>query len=244
LPSEIDELLDHYDHTDPDERAKLKEWAKAVRRRRSVRARHDLPAGVQDFVDNEAQAIRQLIWEPLLVPALCQNEDFAAALIAAMEPRLDGDEIDRRVKARLARQHVLTRPESPQEIQVIIDEGVLTRTVGGPQVMIGLLHHLLDMASWQHVSVQMIPRSAGAHPGLAGWFAVLEFDDPDVPALGFTDGPGGQTPIEDPDKVNLAVLRFGYLSGIALSARDTVAWIRHRIAELERGGREGGEGAG
>ena len=99
----------------------------------------------------------------------------------------------------------------------------------------GLLRHLLDLAASPNVTVQMIASSVGAHPGLAGWFSVLEFDDPDFPALGFTDGPGGQVPVEDPDKVRSAILRFGYLSGIALSSKDTAAWIRSRIVVLDRG---------
>jgi len=61
---------------------------------------------------------------------------------------------------------------------VILDEGVLRRPVGGPEVMQGQLAHLASMARRPHIVVQVVPLAAGAHQGLdGGAFAIADFDD-------------------------------------------------------------------
>jgi hypothetical protein len=69
-------------------------------------------------------------------------------------------------------------PRAAARAVVILDEGVLRRPVGGPEVMRGQLVHLAGMARTPHIVVQVVPLAAGAHQGLdGGAFAIADFDD-------------------------------------------------------------------
>jgi hypothetical protein len=74
------------------------------------------------------------------VPGLLQTEDYARAVLSTRVGATE-DEIDETVAARLVRQKILER-DQPPELWAILDEGVLRRPVGGPDVMRGQLTHL------------------------------------------------------------------------------------------------------
>ncbi|PZG19073.1 hypothetical protein C1I98_38115 [Spongiactinospora gelatinilytica] len=71
------------------------------------------------------------------------------------------------------------RREPPQSLWAILDEAVLRREVGGPTIMRQQLRRLLDDSERPDVTVQVIPYSAGAHPGMHGSFVILQFADED-----------------------------------------------------------------
>ncbi len=134
------------------------------------------PAWFAAWPDKEAQARRLRSFELVVVPGLLQTEDYARAVLSTRVGATE-DEIDEAVAARLARQKILDR-ERPPELWAILDEGVLRRPVGGPEVMRGQLVHLAGMARTPHIVVQVVPLAAGAHQGLdGGALAIADFDD-------------------------------------------------------------------
>jgi transcriptional regulator with XRE-family HTH domain len=138
--------------------------------------RRAYPGWFAAWPDKEAQARRLRSFELVVVPGLLQTEDYAHAVLSTRVGATE-DEIDETVAARLARQQILGR-EHPPELWVILDEGVLRRPVGGPEVMHGQLAHLASMARRPHIVVQVVPLAAGAHQGLdGGAFAIADFDD-------------------------------------------------------------------
>jgi hypothetical protein len=78
------------------------------------------------------------------------------------------------IDARAKRQAMLTSPDAPA-IHAIIDEAVLRRVVGSPEVMRAQLDKIRECANYPSVIVQVLPFSCGAHPGLDGAFILLEF---------------------------------------------------------------------
>ena len=109
------------------------------------------------------------------MPGLLQTEAYARAVLSTRVGATE-DEIDETVAARLARQQILER-DQPPELWAILDEGVLHRPVGAPEVMRGQLTHLVEMARRSHVVIQVIPLSAGAHEGMRGGaFVIADFD--------------------------------------------------------------------
>jgi hypothetical protein len=95
---------------------------------------------------------------------------------------IDESKTARFVRSREIRQQLL-EAEQPPQMSFIIDESVLNRAIGGPDVMREQLHRLLALNALPHVSIQVLPFALGAHPGLRGPFALLEFpeqQDPDV----------------------------------------------------------------
>jgi len=138
-----------------------------------------------------AQIIRQ--FEPLLVPGLLQTEDYTRSLL---HDAFDFPEkkIERLVEARRERQELLSRDDAPETFY-IIDEAVVRRLVGGPDVMRNQLQHLLRVSELPNVTLQVIPFEVGAHQGLQGPFVLLEFGEPVEPAPS-QDGQNGQEQVE------------------------------------------------
>jgi transcriptional regulator with XRE-family HTH domain len=127
----------------------------------------------REWADIEAQATVLRWYEPLVVPGLLQTEDYARAILSA---RPDGnlDDLDEQVAARLARQAVLDRPDTPQ-LWCVLDEGVLHRAIGGPKVMRSQLYRLAEAAEHPKTTIQVI-RAAGAHAGLLAHFVIADLD--------------------------------------------------------------------
>ncbi|MER7079824.1 helix-turn-helix domain-containing protein [Saccharopolyspora kobensis] len=106
------------------------------------------------------------------VPGLLQTADYARAVIGA--GNVKDDQLESRVSLRLGRQSVLTR-QNPVAFNALIDESVLHRPIGGYDVMAEQLRQIVRVSRRPHVSVQVLPFSAGAHVGLNGSHLILEF---------------------------------------------------------------------
>jgi hypothetical protein len=120
-------------------------------------------------IELEATALRW--FEPLYVPGLLQTEGYARAVLAGAG-LFAPNEIDQQVAARLDRQSVLTR-DRPPLLTAVIDEYVLRRLVGGPEVMPEQLAHLAKLGrTLTRVRIQVVPLSAGAYAGLDGPFVI------------------------------------------------------------------------
>jgi transcriptional regulator with XRE-family HTH domain len=138
--------------------------------------RRAYPGWFADWPDKEAQARRLRSFELVVVPGLLQTEAYARAILCTRVGATE-DELDEAVTARMSRQQILER-DQPPELWVILDEGVLTRPVGGPEVIRGQLAHLANAARRPHIVVQVVPLAAGGHQGLnGGAFVIAEFDD-------------------------------------------------------------------
>ena len=67
------------------------------------------------------------------MPGLVQTEGYARALLAG-GGLFAPDEVEQQVTTRLDRQGLLTR-DRPPLLSVVVDEHVLRRRIGGPEVM-------------------------------------------------------------------------------------------------------------
>ena len=103
------------------------------------------PAWFRDWVEIEREATALRWFEPLLIPGLLQTEEYARAVLAAAHPASPEAEVERLVSARMDRQAILDAAE-PLLLWVILDEGVVTRPVGGPAVMRAQLDRLIEAA--------------------------------------------------------------------------------------------------
>lgn len=132
------------------------------------------PGWFQDWPLKEAEA-KMLRWfEPLLVPGLLQTEDYARALLRTRVGDTE-DEIEDMVAARMERQAIFSRSKPPT-LWAIVDEGVIRRPVGGPEVMGHQLRHLAEVAQRPNIVLQVVPASVGAYEGLRGPFVIADFE--------------------------------------------------------------------
>lgn len=148
-------------------------------------------------LESSAEILRQ--YQPALVPGLLQTEEYTRAVLHdLMYPRMSDGEIAQRVEARAARQLLLDREPMP-ELFFLLDEAVIRREVGNKAIMRRQLDRIEDLASRDRISVQIIPFTAGIHPGLQGPFTLLEFGDED-PAL-FLESRVDTVTRDDPDAI-------------------------------------------
>jgi transcriptional regulator with XRE-family HTH domain len=139
-----------------------------------------LPQWFRAYVDLESVARLIRTYEGQFIPGLLQTEDYMRAVIVGARLDDPSDEVDRRIRLRLARQTLLTRHGAPR-LWAVVDEAALRRPVGGRNVMRGQLEHLIDATKLPNVTLQVLPFGAGAHPAMVGAFSVLRFADRELP---------------------------------------------------------------
>ncbi|MBG0812651.1 helix-turn-helix domain-containing protein [Planomonospora sp. ID82291] len=216
-------LLDTYGVTD-DTRADLLALQKEAKQRSWLQSfEGDLPDQYAAFIGLESEAQEVINYDSLVIPGLLQTEDYARAVIRGIRPTVTDAEVESRVTARMRRQALL-EGDTPLRLWAIVDQAALSRTVGGETVMRAQLAHLAQQARRPHITIQVIPFSGGAHPGMLGSFIVLKFgtDDPDVIHLDSTAGGLFLEKEEDIQRYNQIC---EYLRAIALSPADTSALI-------------------
>ncbi|GHB26461.1 helix-turn-helix domain-containing protein [Streptomyces chryseus] len=133
----------------------------------------DIPQSVYIGLEADAAAIHA--YEPLMIPGLLQTPAYAHAVIGETIPRLTAAQAATRLRVRLRRQYRIYDPARPLRLWVVLDESALRRPVGGPDVMREQLEHLNAMSAEPHITVQVLPYTVGAHPGLSGQFSILGF---------------------------------------------------------------------
>lgn len=122
--------------------------------------------------EDSATRIRQYMGQ--IVPGLLQTEEYARALVTDYH-QLDQEQIDRGTRIRMRRQELLDGPRCP-ELIFVLDEAVVHRWVGGPDVTIRQLIRLKDLARRPRLSVHIVPFSQGMYAGLQGSsFTIFEF---------------------------------------------------------------------
>jgi len=133
-----------------------------------------LPPTYRDFISLESQASAMRTLETSVVPGLLQTPEYARAVTRAAVDGLDDERLDALVEVRLARQDVL-RSDPPLELSAVLDEAVLHREIGGPDVMARQRDRLLEAARLPQVRLQVLPFTAGAHVGVTGPFVIFSF---------------------------------------------------------------------
>jgi hypothetical protein len=142
---------------------------------------HHLSPEYAEFVDREATAARIELYHALCVPGILQTETYArAATSAIVKQEPDHPGVIARVDVRMSRQRRLAeRAAAGHAPQLVagMDEAVLRRPVGGPDVMRQQLDRLRQMMDEQWITVVIVPLDLDGHPGLGGIFELLSFDD-------------------------------------------------------------------
>lgn len=175
------------------------------------------------YVGLEAEATGIRYFQSTIVPGLMQTPAYARAMHEAGIPKFTPERIDQLIEVRLTRQRVLVR-KPPVRLEVILDEAVLHRLVGGAEVMKGQLDRLIEMSNQPNVSIQVIPYSAGAHPAMDSTFNILEFAGP-VSSVVYVEGLVGWIYVERSPDVDRYRQVFEHLRTVASAPRESVELI-------------------
>lgn len=225
-------LMNLYGVTDPARRETLMSWLKESVQQGWVQIYEPyLPELYQTYIQFEYDAERLRNYESLFLPGLLQTEDYARAVIKGIAPDLSADDVKARVDVRMRRQTVLTRPTTPLQLIAVVDEAAIRRVVGGTAIMRAQLEHLLEAAEAPNVTVQVVPFSAGAHPGMPGSFVVMEFAAQVDPPLVYSDSMVGDAFLEAEEDVARFNTAFEQIMKKALSQTKSLSMIRTAAAE-------------
>ncbi|MDQ0772467.1 helix-turn-helix transcriptional regulator [Streptomyces aurantiacus] len=188
-----------------------------------------LPEWFSAYVSLESEASVIRLYEPHYVPGLLQTHDYAAALMHVGFPNATKEDIDRRVALRLKRQDLLAKPEAPA-VWAILDETVLRRPVGGPDVMRAQIDHLTEVLDMPKVRIQILRFTVGAHPGAFGPFHYFRFGFSELPDVVYTESLVGSVYVDQPADV---VTYLEVLDRMSVQAAP-VARTRSILGELRK----------
>ncbi|WP_173094579.1 helix-turn-helix domain-containing protein [Actinomadura verrucosospora] len=220
-PADVEAMLDLYGGSEA-QKLTLMQLARDIRKRGWWSAFNDVLAGSFAELEDDATAIRS--WQVQFIPGLLQTNEYALALIRILSPDDPEDVLLRRLQARMARRAILERKDAPS-YNVVLDEAVLRRPVGGAHVMARQLDALIEAANRPNVSVRIMPISVGEHAGMDGPFVVLSFADGEDQDVAYLEGMGGEIYLEDVGQLNRCNVRFDRICDQALSEDDSVALI-------------------
>ncbi|MFC4069744.1 helix-turn-helix domain-containing protein [Actinoplanes subglobosus] len=236
-PLEVRALLRFYGVEDKNVVDTLARLSQASRTRQWY-SRYRLAGDFQRFVAFEHEAAVINIWQLLLVPGMLQTEEYAAAVTALSMRRSPGDkDVLALVKLRMDRQRAfrerLGQPGSPR-IVAVIDESVLHRPLGGPDVLRRQLDHLLALAEKDDTyTLGVTPLSLAHHSGIGGTFELLQFAGSDHGDVLFVETAAGTDALTtEEEQTGLFKTIFQDLLRYGLTGQDALDMIRARRAAL------------
>ncbi len=186
------------------------------------------------YLAMESSAVQIDSYDSMIVPGLFQTPAYAKAVIRAGEPELADAEFARRVELRMARQDVLTRQPDPPIVWSVLDESVLYRPAGAPQVLVEQLEHLVKLLDLPLVTIQLLPLEVGVHAGIDGTFMILTFP-PELegdPGIAYTEAPTRGTYYEDRAEIMTYRNTLRRVQVHARTPQETRTLLVRRIEEL------------
>jgi hypothetical protein len=172
------------------------------------------------------------------IPGLLHTEDYSRAVTQPTQfVPMTATELQLFVELRLKQQwHILGRPKPPR-LDVLLDESLLHRHVGGIEVMREQLLHLIKLAQLPHITVRVLPLSRPidyyGEFGLTS-FTLLKFRDGNETQQALYREPSAyrQSFSLDPFHVRAYGSLFRYLWEDALSAEKSQTLIERIIEQL------------
>ncbi|MCI3269758.1 helix-turn-helix domain-containing protein [Streptomyces cylindrosporus] len=221
-------LLTTYDITDRRKIETLLDLARGSRKMPFTEFRDIYSKEFLQYLALESSASIIRNFNPLVVPGLLQTEEYARAVMSSYSQGMSEELMDRYIEGRLARQDLLQGDEGSQ-LFFVIDESVVRRQVGGRGVMRTQLERLAELAAGPRVSIQILPFSVGAHPGMQGPFTLFEFEAEEMPDSIYLENPRGDSYLSNsPEETGRYLESFWELEDAAV--KDDVDTLLLRLA--------------
>ncbi|MGW7461622.1 helix-turn-helix domain-containing protein [Streptomyces sp. NPDC054797] len=184
--------------------------------------RRGLAKWFRRWAELEEDAIALNTYECRSIPGLLQTEAYARAQIRDVPPLPTPEEAEARVAFRMARQAVLLKTPYVA-FSFIIEQPVIERQTGGPEVTRELIDHLLEVRKLPNVDLQIMPLISPEHAGLDGPFQLLETQENEW--LGYSEGQKTGQLISDPKAVSVLHQRYAKLRIQALNPADSAGLL-------------------
>jgi hypothetical protein len=156
------------------------------------------------------------------VNGLLRTPAYSRALLRSSRRGMTDADLDGSVQLTCGRQNRALAGESTT-LHVIMNEAVIRRAVGGPDVMRGQLTHLVRASELSGVTIQVLPFSVGAHPAMAAPFVLLGFDDHADLNTCYLENGRGALYLDGRSDLEHYGWMFGQLTELALSPESSRA---------------------
>ncbi|MEU6853640.1 helix-turn-helix transcriptional regulator [Actinacidiphila alni] len=191
----------------------------------------------QGFMDLEAEAGSMQQFSVSAVPGLLQTEAYATAQLGTDDPESD-DLLAEHVEARMRRQGRLFDAAKPLRYRALLDESVIRRPTLDPAVWTEQLERLIFSAGLPHISLHVVPFSAGLHNLLGGSLTLLWL--PSGRNVAYVESSLNGQLIEETEEVESLRLSYDRLRDSALSPGETRALLQtaledHKSCSSHRG---------
>lgn len=165
-------------------------------------------------------------WSQNVVPGLLQTSDYTRAIVTAGD--LARAEVEARVMVRASRRDVITKP-SPVQLTALIGENAIRDPIGSPEVMSEQLRHLVRLANWSNITIQVVRAGHGWHPGLAGSFVIYDYEN--QPPIVILEHYRVGAYLFESDNVEPYRSAEGWLRRLALSPEESIDLIAETASE-------------
>lgn len=189
-----------------------------------------IPESMNLLLTLEDEAVHEDHFSCVYVPGLLQTRAYSTALQEANEVPLEPAEIERLVDIRMKRQEILSRPK-PLRLWAILDESVIRRVVGSPEVMKEQLDRLREANESPHITLQVLPFSKGAHAAALGSFVIIGGTESALDVV-YVDFHTGSLFLEKDQELERYRLALAYLRAQALDMEASSALIQRARKEL------------
>lgn len=231
--NDLKALLPLYRITDKKRTQELLDLARAARRHGWWQEYSDVaPGRLLELIDYESAASTVHQFETTFVPGILQTEEYASAILQEFHSgNMPDENVRMLVELRTRRRDLLVGPDAPK-FSFVLDESVARRVVGSPAVTSKQFRRLVSTAELPSVTIQIVPFTAGLHPGMGGAFEVVEFDDTDDENIVYFEDQRGDFIGEDPGEASRYLKAFHLIEEKSLAPADSVALLRKAAAEM------------
>lgn len=201
------------------------QYAEQVRKRALNNTMHFDPAA--DFANLVFESTLLRVFTTDLVPSVFQLAGYTHAALQSDDPV-------RTARLAMAREAWSTRltDKDPLTVEAVFPEAVLRQVVGGPRVMKAQLLHLMEVSEQPTVSVQVVPRGAGAYPAMGSPFTLLSFPHRQHNDVVYLETFLKGEYVEDFGLTEQCAQRFAALRQLALGPGESLELIAEAAAEL------------
>ncbi|MEU2282213.1 helix-turn-helix transcriptional regulator [Streptomyces sp. NPDC013178] len=166
----------------------------------------------------------------LFVPGLLQTEDYARAVFSSRVPELTYEELELRIRHRIARRAVIEGP-SPIPYEVVIHEAALRIRVSDRATSQAQLARLLELSEADHITLRVIPFDLD---GFARASSTMTYVGGPLPKLDTVvrDAPHGSVLIDSEAQLNAYRTRLHKVEAVSLAPERSRAFIHELAKEL------------
>jgi transcriptional regulator with XRE-family HTH domain len=175
--------------------------------------------------ESDATAVRHFYMT--IIPGRLQTPEYAEAVLRSYGDELAEADRKVRLEVRLRRHDDLLARKTPPEIFLLLDESVLYRQVGGPQVTGDQLTYLVKLAGENRVRIRILPFAAeNAPPPMFGSYEIVNLSDDD--AIMYRESSIIDEIVEDRAKIDRHRVIFDNLWEAAYDEADSVRLVQQR----------------